>query len=247
MDRNNRNTVNESSKPLKRDKRNIISIIVVFICVFGIISSLWSNSQFTSSTHERTALTPGASAEMGYYTDFVGWINDERALKRGFERFFSETGVQPYVYITNTVVDLPDPTQQQLDEFAGGLYGELFPDEAHLLLVIYTSGSNYLKSFSCGMEAASVIDIEAEHIIKDYLDKYLSYNTYTKSEALSQAFSSAATRMMSVTYPSWVTVIVLAGVAAIVIVLYVRRRKKQRAAEDAMSAQQVEKLLLIPL
>lgn len=228
----------------KRRNWRAVYIVVMCFCVLGIISSFWSDSAFTPSTRERTALPPRAAAETGFYTDDAGWIDDERDLIRGLERFYDNTGVAPYVYITGSAA--ADISADRLGDFADALYRELFFDEAHLLLVFLPSDDGFAYSFAAGTQAASVVDGEAESIIHDYLEMYYTYN-YTNSEKLGDAFDSAARRMMRVTAPPFTVLVVCGAGAALATFLFIRWRKKQREAEDDLTTQEVEQLLSIPL
>lgn len=50
------------------------------------------------------------------------------------KHFYDKTGVQPYVYITDTVNGSQYPSSSDLQNYANDLYDELFTDEAHILL-----------------------------------------------------------------------------------------------------------------
>ncbi len=230
----------------RRNKKNIISIIVICFCAVGIISSFWSYSTFTRSTNERRPLGPGAVIETGYYTDKAGWIESERTLLKGLGEFYKITGVQPYVYIT-ALIEGSMPTAGQLKSHADRLYRELFSDEGHMLLVFLPSGSGYMADIVSGTQAATVIDAEAENILLDYLDYNFSSDSYTNSEVLSNAFASAARRMMNVTYSPWIAFFVFGAIAAIVIILYVRRRKKELEAQEVIEADRTKAMLKVPL
>jgi hypothetical protein len=230
----------------RRNKKNIISVIVLCFCAVGIISSFWSYSTFTRSTHERRPLGPGAVTETGYFTDKAGWIDNEKTFLTGLKEFYKTTGVQPYVYITASI-DGSMPTTGQLENYTDRLFHELFSDEGHMLLVFLPSGSGYMEDIVCGTQAATVIDAEAENILRDYLDYNYSFNSKTNSEVLSDTFASAASHMMIVTYSPWISFFVFGAIAAIVVILYVRRRKRECEAREAMEAEQTEAMLKIPL
>ncbi|WP_282191981.1 hypothetical protein [Adlercreutzia caecimuris] len=104
-----------------------------------------SSSSVAASTVERTALEPGVAQETGYFTDEDGdWIHNTAVLQKGLRHFYEETGVWPYVYV------LPNgsvTSTSQLTTMAQELYGQLFSDDGHFLLVFC---DNDVGGFNCG-------------------------------------------------------------------------------------------------
>lgn len=231
----------------RRNMKNIISIIVICFCLFSIPIMFNNYSFITPSTEYRRAIASGVVNEKNYYTDDIGWIDNRKTLDKGMDAFYKETGVLPYIYITNTVNGSASPTQQQLNEYATSLYSHLFTDEAHLLVVLIPSGNSFMESTAYGTQAANIIDAEAEKILYDYIKYYYSDSSYTNSEALSEAFSRAADRITSITPSPWVVTLICIPTAAIVAYFYIRRCRKEREAKEAFEAQQTEKMLKIPL
>ena len=62
-----------------------------------------SGSNITKSTIAREPLPKGSVNETDYYTDELGWIHNPSQLVIGLKNFYNKTGVQPHVYITDTV------------------------------------------------------------------------------------------------------------------------------------------------
>ncbi|SMC49135.1 hypothetical protein [Papillibacter cinnamivorans] len=228
----------------------VIIIAVVFALIIGFSSgtgfSSSGSSGITASTIAREPLPAGSVNETGYYTDELGWIDNKTTLLNGMKHFYQETGVQPYLYITDTVNGSHSPTSAELQSFAEGLYDQLFTDEAHILLVFfeYNSNSQYMDWYICGTQAKTVIDQEAADILLDYVDRYY-YGSLSDSEMFSKVFSDTADRIMTVTTSPWIPVLIVLGVAAVVIVLFVwwRHRVKQKNLE----AKQTEDMLNTPL
>ena len=54
----------------------------------------------------------------------------------GLKHFYNETGVQPYLYLTDTINGSHFPTEQDLEAFATDLYDELFLMK-HILLIVF--------------------------------------------------------------------------------------------------------------
>ncbi|MDR1735502.1 MAG: hypothetical protein LBR85_01345 [Oscillospiraceae bacterium] len=184
----------------------IISVITLAVIAGALFSQPYSvgASAVTASTVRRAALASDLTAETPYYSDFLGLIDDEDTLIRGMRVFFQKTGVQPYLYLSDGA------------QTAGtALYGQLFADGGHLLVVCSPDGADYSASYFTGGLASGVIDTEAGQILLDYIDRYTKGGADEK--AFSNAFDAAGRRIMSVTSSMWVFVWIAAGILAAVI------------------------------
>lgn len=202
-------------------------------------------SGITGSTVTRVPLPPGSVNETAYYTDMLDWIGNRTTLQSGLKHFYQKTGVQPYLYITDTVNGSHDPSQAELEEFANGLYDQLFTDEAHLLLVFFEYDGKYMDWYVCGTQAKTVIDTEAGDILLDYLDRYYYYKNLTDEEYFSSAFRDAADRIMTVTRSPWIPVLLVLGLVflAIILLAWWLSAKNQKNLE----ARRTEEILKAPL
>jgi uncharacterized membrane protein len=225
----------------------LIVIAIILIVIFSIAGSMnsSSNGNITVSSVERVALPPGSVNETSYYTDELGWINNETKLINGLRHFYKETGVQPYLYLTDTINGSHYPTDTELQSFAEGLYDELFTDEAHLLLVFFEYDGRYMDWYITGTQAKSVIDIEAGNILLDYIDRYYYEDNLTDEEFFSKSFSDAAGRIMTVTRSPWITVFIVFGAVLLIVVLFIwwKKHKEQKNLE----AKRREEMLKTPL
>ena len=226
-----------------------IVIILAVLLVVGVpsCSSCASDTSAVSvaaSTEHREALPSSAAQQTAYYTDEDGdWIHNASKLESGMRAFYKDTGVWPYVYI------LPNGTSTSVSELtskAGQLYGELFTDEAHFLLVFCDNGSGgYTCGYTVGSEAKTIMDDEAVEILGDYLDRYYSDYNLSEEEIFSKTFADTGERIMSVTKSPvvpvaiCVAVVVVAGAAVII----VRKRIAHREAE----AKRTQDILNTPL
>ena len=235
----------------------IIAVLVVIILasiLFAGIDSCSSDTGYSdtgtvaASTVEREALPASASVETAYYTDEDGdWIHNASKLENGMRYFYKKTGVQPYVYI------LPNGTTTSTSDLqarAESLYGELFEDDAHFLLVFCDDGDGGFNcGYAVGSQAKTIMDNEAVGILSDYLDRYYSDLDLSEEEIFSNAFSKTADRIMTVTgSTARTTTMVIGGVAAValiagVIVIVVRKRGEQKEAE----AKRTQEILNTPL
>lgn len=202
------------------------------------------------STVEREPLPSNAVTETEYYTDEPGWISNQNELLSGMKSFYQQTGVQPYLYIADTVNGSRSPSTQELQQYAQELYDRLFTDEGHFLLVFWDSGTgSYRCGYTVGAQAKTVMDDEAVGILSDYLDRYYTDTSMGDEEFFSTVFAKTAERIMSVTRSPWPTVLIVVVVAAAVVLVVVllykwwKRAKEQKNRE----AEQAQKILNTPL
>ena len=223
----------------------IAVIFLVLFSIFGSMNSSDSGGNITVSSVERVALPPGSVNETEYYTDELGWINNETKLINGLKQFYKETGVQPYLYLTDTINGSHFPTDVELESFASNLYDELFTDEAHLLLVFFEYEGRYMDWYIAGTQAKSVIDREAGDILLDYIDRYYYDDGLTDEEFFSKSFSDAAKRIMTVTKSPLITVFIVIGVTVLVIILFIWWKKSKE--QKTLEAKRREELFKTPL
>ena len=193
---------------------------------------------------EREKLPAGAVNETGYYTDELGWIYTPADLEEGMEAFYDETGVQPYLYLSDGVDGDPWPDTATLEGYADQLYDQLFTDEGHLLLVYLDNGQSWRAAYTTGSQARAVFDEEAASILRDYLDQYYT-SDLTDEEYFSTAFQKTAERMMHITRSPWPYVLIaVAAVVVIAIAFTWWRRAKEKKAQEQ---KRVEEMLNTPL
>jgi len=237
----------------------IAVIIVALVMTFGsgIFSQFGSYSAGTGnssgiapSTVKRTPLPKGSVNETGYYTDELGWIKNPVTLEAGMKNFYNKTGVQPYIYITDTVNGTKNPTDTDMETYVNELYNKLFKDEAHFLVLYWETKNgqegDYKTWYTVGSQAKSVVDLEAANIVLDYIDRYYYDNSLQNyDQVFSKSFNDAANRIMTVTVSPWVYVIAVLVVLVILALLFYwwARVKKQKNLE----AEQTEKILNTPL
>lgn len=190
----------------------------------------------TKSTVIREPLPKGSVTETDYFADNLGWVENQTTLLSGMKEFYVETGVQPYLYLTDNIDGIDYPTEDEMDQFANSLYDKLFSDEAHILLVFMEYDSQYYTWYVCGVQAKTVLDAEATDILLDYIDRYYYYNDLSEDEMFSKSFGDAAKGIMQVE-PSPLEAmgkaLQLTAVLAIIIILYQwwSRAKKQKNLE----------------
>ena len=210
---------------------------------YGYGTSGYSQSSSTSTT-VREKLSSSDVSKTGWYTDEDGdWIHSESKLTSGLQHFYDKTGVQPYVYILKNGTST---STSELNEKSQELYGQLFSDEGHFLLVFCDDGNG---SFNCGYTvgstAASVLDSEALGILADELDQ--AYRTAdSEEEIFSDAFYNTADQIMAGAekqQSSETAGKVAVGVIAVAVVggvvFFVVRKRKKDAEETKKRADEI--------
>lgn len=226
----------------------IIAVVALMVLIplfaGGSLFSAFGGGDITPSTVEREKLPAGAVNETGYYTDELGWIYTPADLEEGMEAFYDETGVQPYLYLSDGVDGDPWPDTATLEGYADQLYDQLFTDEGHLLLVYLDNGQSWRAAYTTGSQARAVFDEEAASILRDYLDQYYT-SDLTDEEYFSTAFQKTAERMMHITRSPWPYVLIaVAAVVVIAIAFTWWRRAKEKKAQEQ---KRVEEMLNTPL
>lgn len=226
--------------------------IILLMIIFTIVSSIGifdfgpsGSGSVPPSTIEREPLPAGSVNETDYYDYDADWYITESTLIRGMKHFYKKTGVQPYVYITDHIDGLTDPTDDEIVAFANELYDELFTDEAHALLLFFEPDSyNYTTYLVTGVQAKQVIDQEASEILLDYVDRNYHSNM-NDDEFLSKAFRDAADRIMEVTKSPWITVWIVIAVVVLIFILFSWWKGKQ--AQKNLEAEQTKDILSQPI
>lgn len=197
-------------------------LCLVVMIVLAIALSLPAKDQnIAASTVAREPLPASAVSETEYYTDEIGITGSKADLENGMRYFFKKTGVQPYLYLTNSVDGTTSPSDSQLESFTNALYDNLFVDEGHLLMLLQDSGTRYRIWIVTGTQAKQVADNEALNILVDYIDRYYYNNSKDAAQSLGMAFEKTADRMMTKTIrPLTVFIVSFAGVFVIAIVAF---------------------------
>lgn len=219
----------------------IIIGFLVFFLIFVLIGSSFLYEGITKSTVKREPLPKGSVNETEYFYDELGWIDSVTKLEEGMKYFYTETGVQPFIYITDDVVGKGLlPTIEELKKFANETYDKLFTDEAHLLLIFYEYDSQYATYCLTGVQAKSVVDTEGTDILLDYIDRYYYYSTLNESEFFSKSFYDSASRMME--DMDMVSVILFDLIIFIALYMIYKWRKKAKAKKK-LEAENIKNVL----
>lgn len=213
---------------------------IIMFLVFGALIMFLLNSfqaggsgSIQTSTIEREPLPAGTAVETSYYTDRLGWINNQAQATEGLRYFFNETGVQPHILITGDINGDVNPSADEIIEYADETYNQLFEDEAHLLLIFFEpQPSVYRTYYVTGVQAKTVVDDEAGQILLNYLDYYYTDMSLNTEEYFSTSFQMAADRMMTVQRSPWPLIVGLGIIAVIAWLGFSWWKRRQKAKEE---------------
>ena len=239
-----------NTKPPRRKSSPLLTLLLILLAIVLLLAVMRSCSGsssgmgLTSSTHAREKLPASAVTETAYYTDADGtWISNRSQMEKGLREFYRETGVQPYVYILPNGIETD---VSRLSAFAEELYGELFRDEGHFLLVFCDDGNgSYRCGYVVGTAAKTVMDSEALSVLSDYLDRYYNDYSISEEEIFSNAFSHTAERIMTVTKSPLPVVMICLAVIVAAFIAY--RIVKSVNARKAKEFEHMENILHTPL
>ena len=198
------------------------------------------SGDITRSTIEREKLDGQyvTLSDTWYDDSAMGWIASPAVLEDGLKDFYNETGVQPYLVITDQINGDYHPTGDEVWNYANQLYDELFTDEGHMVFVFQCEDgkTDYMMAACTGVQAKTVLDEgEALEILYDYVDSYF-WSDRDDDEMFADAFRDAGKRIMDTQMTTGQTVAIVAGVIVVVVVGYfivktLVKRSKEKAEE----------------
>jgi len=252
-DNNQRQGGGGGSRPPSNGGRGCGATILIVIAIVFLLSVVlvMMNPSETASTIQREKLPASAVKETVYYTDMDGdWIYNASELESGLQKFYQETGVQPYIYI---LPNGAETSTNKLSQLAETLYAQLFQDAGHFLLLFCDDGEGgYNCGYTYGAQARAVMDDEAIRILAENLDACYADSSLDEEEIFSVAFENTAKRIMTVTKsPSEILAasmkplaIVIGFIVVIALILkIVKSRREAREREQ----RRVEEILQTPL
>ena len=224
----------------------ITAIVLIVMAMLVALPSMFpygffsGSGDITRSTIEREKLDGQyvTLSDTWYDDSAMGWIASPAVLEDGLKDFYNETGVQPYLVITDQIDGDYSPTGDEVWEYANQVYDQMFDDEGHMVFVFQCQdgGTDYMMAACTGAQAKVVLDdAEALEILYDYVDYYF-WSDYDEDEMFARAFRDAGERIMDTQMTTGQTVAIAAGVivvavVAVIVVRSVLKRQKEKAAE----------------
>lgn len=225
----------------------ITAVIILFIIsmVFFAITS----SSVTKSTVEREKLKAYASFDKGAIDDDAGWIHDKKALLKGMESFYKETGIQPAISIHEDIDGERYVSDSEIEDFMTDTYDDLVGHERGLLLLFCEyADSDWYAYYMVGEDAQTIMDSEACDILMDYVSDLYTNSSYSDEEYFGAVFEKTGSRIMTVTptVASKIPVIV-AGIVIIGLAIAGVNALKAKHKRDAQKAAETERILNTPI
>lgn len=218
----------------------IVLAVIAILVIIGFVMLFAVDNNTIKSTIEREPIKPVNSFAGDCLIDNLNWIMDKKTVLAGMHKFYSETGVQPYLYIDDNVHGDKHVSERDLHNFAEELYNEYAaPNEQCIILLFFEwKDSDVTTYYIAGKGAQSVMDDEACDILLDYTEG-LYTSDLSDEEYFSAIFVKTANRIMSVspTLASRIPlmiggVVVCALIVAIVVLVNMKHKRDKEKAEE---------------
>lgn len=227
----------------------LITAVVLLFIIGVFLYAATGGGSVAKSTVERERLKPYASFDKGAIDDDAGWVHDKKALLRGMESFYKDTGVQPAISIHTDIGGkryLPD---SEIEDFMTDTYDGLIGHERGILLLFCEyADSDWYAYYMAGEDAQTVMDSEACDILMDYVADLYTNSSYSDEEYFGAIFEKTGKRIMTVT-PTVASRIpmMVGGVVAIALVIGAVAALKAKHKRDAEKAAETERILNSPI
>ena len=171
-------------------------------------------------------------------TDRIGWLEENRdRAEPGLKYFYDKTGVQPHIYLRST--QSGGENRESMNSYAEALYGSLFGDERHLLLLVEETDGRLFYGMAVGKLADAVMDQEAREILEDYWDILLEDSENLgggqRAAAMGEALERTAANIMMVKQTGgwiWMLVLLVTGILLLAGLEYRKNWKRIQAEEE---------------
>lgn len=227
----------------------LITAVVLLFIIGVFLYAATGGGSVAKSTVERERLKPYASFDKSTIDDDAGWIHDKKALLRGMESFYKDTGVQPAISIHTDIYGeryLPD---SEIEDFMTDTYDGLIGHERGILLLFCEyADSDWYAYYMTGEDAQTVMDSEACDILMDYVADLYTNSSYSDEEYFGAIFEKTGKRIMTVT-PTVASRIpmMVGGVVVIALAIGAIAALKAKHKRDAEKAAETERILNSPI
>ncbi len=226
-------------------------IIIVMIVASGITLFSGSGSSSEGDGITRTKLESSqciTSSE--WIDDELGWFEKPSTVQNAMQSFYSDTGVQPYLILTDNMNGKGyDLTDTDAEEYLDAVYDSLFGDEGHMIFAfVEYEPSEYVTYIYTGTAAASVIDSSARELILGLADRYYTDTSLSDESYFATIFTTSADELMQ-DYNSGrrtrntIIIIIVVGLVLIAVLYMVKRVADSRAKE----AEKTKEILDTPI
>ncbi len=230
----------------------ILIVIVIIIMIVGcVVVYRTGNTGYEGDGRTRTKLDSSMCIESSQWIDDeLGWITNQSEVISAMEDFYDQTGVQPYLLLTDNLDGKgADLTNADAEAYLKDLYSSLFNDQGHLIFCfVEYSYSNYWNYIYVGSSANGVIDSSAREIMLGISDQYYYDSSLTDNEYFAKIFTTSAKTLMQDASQKARTrniiIIILVIGAVLIVVLLVAR---QLAVARTKQAEKTKEILDTPI
>lgn len=227
----------------------LITAVVLLFIIGVFLYAVTGGGSVAKSTVERERLKPYASFDKGAIDDDAGWVHDKKALLRGMESFYKDTGVQPAISIHTDIDGERYLSDSEIEDFMTDTYDGLIGHERGILLLFCEyADSDWYAYYMAGEDAQTVMDSEACDILMDYVADLYTNSSYSDEEYFGAIFEKTGKRIMTVT-PTVASRIpmMVGGVVVIALVIGAVAALKAKHKRDAEKAAETERILNSPI
>lgn len=227
----------------------LITAVVLLFIIGVFLYAVTGGGSVAKSTVERERLKPYASFDKSTIDDDAGWIHDKKALLRGMESFYKDTGVQPAISIHTDIDGERYLSDSEIEDFMTDTYDGLIGHERGILLLFCEyADSDWYAYYMAGEDAQTVMDSEACDILMDYVADLYTNSSYSDEEYFGAIFEKTGKRIMTVT-PTVASRIpmMVGGVVVIALVIGAVAALKAKHKRDAEKAAETERILNSPI
>ncbi len=219
----------------------VIALVMVMFgaCSFGSGYTDYSGTVIEGDGIEREKLESNLCKESSQWIDDeLGWLRSQSTVKNGMKDFYDQTGVQPYLIITDNINGKGrDVTDTDVEAYLEEKYDSLYSDEGHMIFLFDEySEAEYLRYLYVGSAAKSVMDTSAEEIFLNLADRYYQDYSLSDDEYFAKIFTESANVLMKdytagKRTKTTVTVVLIVAIAIVVILLIVMRIQASKTKE----------------
>ena len=235
----------QDQKPKKPEKKTTavgcLSVILIIIAIILVVAMV-NGINAAKDAKNRVKLDEQVTVDIGYIDDQLKWFSKKSVVETGMKSFYDQTGVMPYLIITNNIGGARNTAEAQV--WLQNKYKELFKnDQTHLLVVYYQeNGSDDYAFMYAGASANGVVDEDARNIIYNYFNRYYT-SDLTDDEYFAKVFEESAKDIMKQYNTGWKAYLFwLVVVIAVLIIMNVidykntMKIRKQEAAAELLNA-----------
>ena len=233
-------------KEPEKKKTTAVGCLSVILIILAIILAFTTIAGFNSAKNakNRVKLDKKVSVDIGYLNDQLGWIDKKSTVERGMKSFYDQTGVMPYLIITDKLSGTNPESSSATASYTESVYKQLFgSDDTHFLVLWYQeNGSDDYAFMYCGAAANGVVDADARDVVMNYFNRYYT-SDYDDNQYFAKVFEDSAEEIMKQSDSGWKSTLgMLILVIAVLIVMNIidykntMKIKKQEAAAKILNA-----------